>query len=283
MNIKRILFGALAAVGIAAGAETADVAPVRPVNSSYMLSVGSSHLGDTYLSAVKYTGWSAAFNYDRMQAMKFSPDRWRQQLQLGVQVDGAENPARNAHMYYASLSASWGMMRRWELPWRLTVGVGGSAGGNFGATYCDRNSNNPASVKADITLNLSGFATWRCRIGRLPVMLLWQSSLPLTGVFFSQEYDELYYEIYLGNYSGLVHWAWPGNMFRWNNLVAADLDFGNSRMRLGFRANIYSTEVNHLTTRIFNYAFVVGVTGDWMSVSARRGLPAEAARIVYAY
>ena len=216
MNIKRILFGALAAVGIAAGAETADVAPVRPVNSSYMLSVGSSHLGDTYLSAVKYTGWSAAFNYDRMQAMKFSPDRWRQQLQLGVQVDGAENPARNAHMYYASLSASWGMMRRWELPWRLTVGVGGSAGGNFGATYCDRNSNNPASVKADITLN-------------------------------------------------------------------ADLDFGNSRMRLGFRSNIYSTEVNHLTTRIFNYAFVVGVTGDWMSVSARRGLPAEAARIVYAY
>lgn len=90
MNIKRILFGALVAVGIAAGAETADVAPVRPVNSSYMLSVGSSHLGDTYLSAVKYTGWSAAFNYDRMQAMKFSPDRWRQQLQLGVQVDGAE-------------------------------------------------------------------------------------------------------------------------------------------------------------------------------------------------
>lgn len=33
MNIKIILFGALAAVGIAAGAETADVAPVRPVNS----------------------------------------------------------------------------------------------------------------------------------------------------------------------------------------------------------------------------------------------------------
>lgn len=67
---------------------------------------------------------------------------------------------------------------------------------------------------------------------------------------FSQEYDELYYEIYLGNHSGLVHWAWPGNMFRWNNLVAADLDFGNSRLRLGFRSNIYSTEVNHLTTRI---------------------------------
>ena len=125
MNIKRILFGALVAVGIAAGAETADVAPVRPVNSSYMLSVGSSHLGDTYLSAVKYTGWSAAFNYDRMQAMKFSPDRWRQQLQLGVQVDGAENPARNAHMYYASLSASWGMRK--HLPFDFATALLGAA------------------------------------------------------------------------------------------------------------------------------------------------------------
>lgn len=257
--------------------------PLRPINSSYMVSVGSSHLGDTYLSAVKYAGWSTAFNYERTQAMKFAPEQWRQQLMLGVRFDSAENPARNANMYYASLHASWGMLHRWQLPYNLAVAFGGSAGGNFGATYSQRNSNNPASAKVDITVNLAAYATWKTRVSRLPVMLMWQTSLPLTGVFFSQEYDELYYEIYLGNHSGLVHWAWPGNMFRWNNLVCADLDFGNTRLRLGFRSDIYSTQVNNLTTRIFNYAFVLGVTGDWFSIKPHRGLPSETTQIIYAY
>lgn len=268
-------------VGTALAASASDV--IRPVNSSYMLSVGSSHLADSYLSAVKYVGWHTAFDYERAQAMKFSPERWRQQLQIGVLFDKADNPAGNASMYYASLSASWGMMHRWELPYGVSLAAGGSAGGNFGATYSERNSNNPASVKADITVNLTGCATWRYRVGRLPFMLMWQTKMPVTGVFFSQQYDELYYEIYLGNHSGLVHAAWPGNLFRWNNLVCADLDFGNSRLRVGFRSDIYSTKANNISTRIFSYAFVLGVTGDWISISSRRGLPSEAERIVYAY
>jgi len=284
------LLSAFAVVGVPASrADTAGTARpglevVRPVNSSYMIEAGSSHLADTYLSGLKYVGWSTAFQYERVQAMKFSPDRWRQQLLLGVEVSGAENPAKNANMYYANISASWGMFRRWELPYNLAVGAGGSAGGNIGATYSSRNGNNPASVKADITVNAGGFLSWKTRLWRLPVMLRWQTSMPLTGVFFSPEYDELYYEIYLGNHQGLVHWGWPGNLFRWDNLLTADLDISATRLRLGFRSRIYSTEVNHITTRIFSYTFVLGVTGDWMSLSPRRGLPsAEASRVVYAY
>lgn len=257
---------------------------IRPVNSSYMLEAGSSHLADTYLSGLKYVGWNMAFQYERTQAMKFSPDLWRQQLLIGVEGSGADNPARNSTLYYANLSASWGMYRRWELPHGLAAGVGGSAGGNIGVVYSNRNSNNPASVKADITVNAGGFVAWRTRLWRMPVLLRWQTSMPLTGVFFSPEYDELYYEIYLGNHSGLAHWGWPGNLFRWDNLVTADLDFSNTRLRLGFRSRIYSTQENNLTTRIFSYAFVLGVTGDWMSLSPRRGMPDQnASRVVYAY
>ena len=114
-------------------------------------------------------------------------------------------------------------------------------------------------------------------------MLRWQTTMPLTGVFFSPEYDELYYEISLGNHGGLVHGAWPGNYFRWVNLVTADLDFAATRLRVGFRSRILSSEVNHITTRIFSYAFVLGVTGDWLSLSPRKGVPEETARIIYAY
>lgn len=89
--------------------------------------------------------------------------------------------------------------------------------------------------------------------------------------------------MYLGNRHGLIHCAWPGRFFRWDNLVTADLDFATTRLRLGFRSRIYSTEVNHITTRIFSYSFVLGVTGDWFSVSRRKDVPDDTARFIYAY
>ena len=266
-----------------AGILPGDDEVLRPVNSSYMVDIGSSHLADTYLSPLKYTGWNAAFQYERMQARKFRPDSWRQQLLIGLEVNSAENPARNADMYYGNISVSWGMLRLWRLPHGVSLAAGGSAGGNLGGVYSNRNGNNPASAKCDVTVNATGYAAWNTRLWRLPVMFRWQTSLPLAGVFFSPEYDELYYEIYLGNHSGLVHGAWPGNYFRWDNLVTADLDFSDTRLRLGFRSRILSSEVNHITTRIFSYAFVIGVSGDWLSVSKRRGLHPATRKTVWVY
>jgi hypothetical protein len=260
-----------------------SITVLRPVNSAYQVEFGSSHLGDTYLSPLKYVGIHAAFQYERLQAMKFSPDRWRQQLRLSVEGSSALNPNRNNHMYYVNANATWGMMRVWRLNHGLSVAFGGSAGGDIGTTYNRRNGNNPASIKADITANLTGYATWNTRLWRLPVLLRWQTTLPVVGAFFSQEYDELYYEIYLGNSSNLAHCAWLGNYFRWNNLVTADLDLSFTKLRVGFSSRIYSTEVNNITTRIFSYAFVIGASGDWLSVSPHRGVSPETSRIVYAY
>lgn len=247
--------------------------PLRPVNSAFMLEAGSSHLLDTYLSPLKYTGWQAAFSYQRIQAMKFSPAKWRQQLDLGIEISRGSNPARNASLLYGNLSASWAMSRLWKLPWRLRVTAGAIAGANLGGIYSNRNGNNPAALKADLSLGAMASLGWDLRLWRLPVGLRWQTSMPLAGVFFSPEYDELYYEIYLGNRHGLAHFGWPGNLFRWDNLVTADLRMGNTSLRVGFRSRIYSTEVNHITTRMFSYSFVLGVVTDWLSVSPRSSMP----------
>ena len=278
--------GALAVLMPANAEETAAEGAgrvVRPVNSAYQVEVGTSHLGDTYLSPLKYAGWHAAFQYERLQAMKFNPDGWRQQLRLGGEINSGDNQVKNSSLLYGNLSATWGMMHVWHLPYNLTLAGGGSAGGDIGAVYSGRNGNNPVSVKADVTVNLTGYATWKTRLWRLPVMLRWQTTLPVAGAFFSPEYDELYYEIYLGNRSGLAHFAWPGNFFRWDNFVTADLDVSYTRLRVGFSSRIYSTEVNHITTRIFSYGFVLGVSGDWISVSPRRSEADETTRLVYAY
>ena len=181
--------------------------PLRPVRSAYMLEGGSSHLLDTYLSPLKYTGWHTAFSYERVQAMKFSPEKWRQQLDLGIEVNNADNPARNASLLYGNLSAGWSMSRLWRLPYRLTLTVGGRGEGNLGAIYCNRNSNNPVALKADLNIGAVASIGWDVKLWRLPVGLRWQTSMPLLGVFFAPEYDELYYEIYLGNSPRCSRWS----------------------------------------------------------------------------
>lgn len=251
----------------------AQDAAVRPVKSAFMLEAGSTHLLDTYLSPLKYTGWHTALSYERIQAMKFSPERWRQQLNLGLEFNSGENPAKNSDLLYGNLSVSWAMSRMWRLPHNLRVSVGGYAGVDIGVMYNSRNSNNPAAVKADIAVGPIASLGWSFTLKKLPIALRWQTSMPLMGAFFSPEYDELYYEIYLDNHHGLAHFGWPGNIFRWDNLVTADLQLGTSQLRVGFRSRIFSSEVNHITTRNFSYAFVLGVVSDWLSVSPRRSLP----------
>ena len=275
---------ALAGTAVVTAGDDVGAEPLRPVNSVWMFEAGSSHLGDTYLSPLKYTGWNAALQYERMQAMKFSPERWNMQWRAGVEVNGADNPAGNATMYYLNASLSWGMMRKMSLPWGIGAGAGGFAGVNLGCVYNGRNGNNPASAKADATVGVTAYLFRRFRLGRLPVMVKWQTQMPLAGAFFSPEYDELYYEIYLGNRRNLVHMAWPGNFFRWDNLVTAGFEFGGTQLTAGMRSRVYSTGVNNINTRIFSWAFVLGVGGDWMSLSRGRGGCSDDTRgIVYAY
>lgn len=262
-------------------ADSVPPEPLRPVTSAYTLEAGHSSVADSYLSPITYRGWSAAFAYERMQAMKFDPERWVMQLNARVELDRGRNAADNATTWRINADVSWGMLRRWQLPCGVTVAAGGSAGIDLGCIYNPRNSNNPASAKAAWTINATAYAAWNFKIGRLPVTLRYQPTLPLLGLFFSPEYDELYYEIYLGNHDGLVHFAWPGSRFAMTNLITADLHFGGTSLRLGYRGFDFSSKANNLVTNIHTHSFVVGLSGEWISLSRRSGLSRDA-RIISA-
>lgn len=255
---------------------------IRPVFAAYTAEFGSGHLTDTYLSPIKYTGWHAALDYQRYQAMRFAPDDWTMRLHFNLGVDKTDNPARNATMWDIMLSADWGMMRRFRpfIP-ELTLAIGGSTGIDVGCLYNARNSNNPASAKAAWTVNLTGFASWRTKLWSLPVSLTYQPTLPVAGVFFSPDYGELYYEIYLGDHKGLAHGAWWGNYFKLDNQLTADLHFGATNLRLGYHGSIFSSKVNHVVTHIFSHAFSIGVSGEWLSVNPRKPVSPNA-RMIHA-
>lgn len=250
----------------ALAADGTDTVALRPVESAYMLMGGSSHLADTYLTPLRYTGYSAGFMYRRSQAMKFDPRNWTMQLTIGIDGDFDQNPARNADMYAASVYGSWAMMRRWSLPQSITAGVGPGTSLDLGLLYLSRNGNNPASAKASWTLDLNAFAGWKHRIGRLPFTLRYSLRMPVTGAFFAPDYGQLYYQIYLGDRDHLAHAAWWGNFFRMDNMLSADLHFGRTTLRVGYRCDIFSSKVNHIVTRDISHMLVLGIVSDWISL-----------------
>ncbi len=281
MRCFTIIWLLVAVAFVAHGADSDSVTVVRPVNASYTLGVGQGCLTDTYLSPLKYDGQAFSLDYERRQAMKFDPRRWSMRLAGRLEMMHTQNSPRNTTLWDIGLKLQWGMTRRFTLPHDLTLAAGGSTSLYLGCLYNSRNGNNPVSAKASWTVDLTGYAAWRAKIGSLPVTLTYQPTLPVAGGFFSPDYGELYYEIYMGNHSGLVHPAWWGNYFAMENLVTADFHFGATALRVGFRSNVLSTKVEDINTRIISNCLVLGVSGDWMSLDPRRNY-SSALRIISA-
>ncbi len=277
MRLSLTILTIMGACGLAAAqtaaADSCAAEVFRPVASAYTVQVGSSHLRDTYLTPLGYSGWTAGIGYERFQAMKFDPERWIMRLEGTFGLSSDDNPARTATMWSIDFTPSWAMMRRFRPAPRLTLAVGGIARGNLGVLYLARNSNNPASVKASVTVGITAMATYNLRLGRLPVTLRCQPSFDLLGAFFSPDYDELYYEIWLGNHSGLCHCAWPGSFVHLDNLLTADLRFGATNLRLGYRFELLSTKASGIVSRAVSHRFVIGIATEWLSVhSGRRSI-----------
>lgn len=256
----------LLAVIFTAGAQ--DV--IRPAATAYTFSAGSATLADTYLTPLTYSGWNLGLAYERMQAMAFNPDRWVSRLKISVDASHATNYVGNGTMWRGDLAASWGMMRRWDVPRGVTVGVGPAAIFSAGAIYNPRNGNNPAAAKASLAIGASAYATRMFRVAGTRMLLRLETTAPLLGAFFSQQYGELYYEIWLGNRSGLVHCAWPGDYRQLDTSLTADIEIGSSWLRLGYRNYFHSSRVCDITTRVITNSFVIGVSGEWISLGKAR-------------
>lgn len=272
--MNRTLLAVLLALAICPGARSQDT--LRPVTAAYTFEAGSGHMADTYLSPVHYNGWHLGLDYRRYQAMKFDPERWTMTLAGNLSAERGMDRPKVSKMWNFALDLSWGMVRKFRPVTGLTIAVGPGATLDLGALYNPRNGNNPVAAKAAFTADATGYAAYQWHLGRLPVTLTYQPRLPLVGAFFSPDYGELYYEIYLGDHSGLAHCAWPGNYFLLDNLVTADLKFGGTWLRLGYHGRIFSSKVNHIVTNMSSHAFVIGISGEWLSLNPRRPHPADA-------
>ena len=278
-----LLHALLSFRAVAGERDSVTVGVERPVNSAFTFDLGSASILDTYLTPIKYTGLNVRAGYERMQAMKFSPERWVSQMDMGVEYQNVKNIPRNHVMHSLMAEYQWGMMHRWHIDCvqGLQLMAGGGARFRGGVIYNSGNSNNPVSAKIHLSANVQGMVVYNMRVGRLPVTFRYEATLPVIGVFFSPEYGQSFYEIYLGDRSGIVHCGWWGNRFDMRNLLTVDLHFGRTSLRLGYRGQIETSFVNNLNYRFFTHSAVVGISGEWLSLRPG-GKSAERARIVSA-
>lgn len=282
MKIFKRILAPLVVLTAALTAYGEDPQIIRPVISVYSLEVGSGHITDTYLSPLHYSGKGFALNYERLQAMKFDPERWTMRLNGRLGFEYTENTVRNASIWDLDIEFRWGMMRRFKLDKGWEAGIGGSTNINGGLFYNGRNSNNPVAAQAAWNINLSAQAMWHTSLLRKDVTFRYLVESPLTGIFFCPEYDELYYEIWLGNHSGLVHGAWPGNYFRLDNLLTADIRLGSTILRLGYNCRILSSKANEIVTRRITHTAVIGIASEWISLSVKGTKDLDKARVISA-
>jgi hypothetical protein len=229
------------------------------IESRYYLEVGGGSVLDTYLSPMKYDGVSLGLSGEWSKNVAWAKNT---RMQFNASLSGiiAQPPAKSSTLYQADMNFEWGLRRVWQVSPRFSWNVGGGIGTNLGVVYLPGNGNNPATAKADLNLFIATAGAYSFTLKKLPVTVRDQVRLPSLSMFFSQDYAEPYYEIYMGNHSGLVHPGWWGNNFAIDNLLSADMTFSKHTLTVGYRFRVRSSYINDINTQIVTHAFVVGLT-----------------------
>lgn len=244
----------------------------RPVLQEYRLEVGGGTALSTYLSPLRYSGRVYGVSGQWTKASQWAPESLIMSFQGGGNLRSYLNPAHSASMMGIDGMFAWGMQWRRRLAYSLQVTAGGSVDIDGGCLYLPRNGNNPVNAYVSGSLDINASLSWRCRIGRLPIVIQDEIRIPSLGCFFSPQYGETYYEIWLGNHKGLTHCGWWDNNFRLNNLLSVKLDFGRTAMEVGYRYDYRSQWANSLNTRLSTHSFVIGIIPHGLGLKRKQNI-----------
>lgn len=213
----------------------------------------------TYLSPLTYTGPGYGLSYEWRHAS------WQDKT-IGMQARADFNygyllsPAKNSRMYDLTLDLEWGVERLWNPACGFNFSAGATVGIDGGVLYLPRNGNNPAQGLMWAGASLTATAGYN-KIKLLGKQLSISESIevPTLGCFFCPAYGETYYEIYVGNHSGLAHLGWWGNRPQVKSRLRADWKLGKNALTLGFDYRFQGLECNKITTRLAQCSAIIGI------------------------
>lgn len=242
-----------------------------PVTGIYSFGIGRRVTVSRYLAPVAYSGTEFSAVGRWVKAMSFAPDK--AMMEFNAKVDGSFsllNPRKNSSMQGIDAEFGWNMRGWWKLSNCFTISAGGGIQIEGGALALLKNSNNPVSINIAAALSAVASASWTHRFGRLPVIVTTGLESPLLGAFYMPGYGETYFEMYVGNHSGLVHCGWPGNRSKVALNLSVLLDLGNTAMELGYRFGWQRSEANNLIYRTMSNSFTIGVIPGGLGLKRKR-------------
>lgn len=255
------------------------------VTASTMLGVGGYNIMDTYLtpgSRAPYRGWGLRVLDERMKLLRLADSRVSRQQIVSVDVSLTENGAGTARGLNGFVDYTLGYHYRMEPLPGLRLLAGASAHALLGFIYCTRASNNPASAKADLDLNLSGMALYNLQIRNYPLTFRYQVEVPFAGILFSPHFGQSYYEIFdRGNKSGIVPFTSFHNKVAFKNYLTVDFPLGNWMIRAGYLNSLYYLDVNGIQSHILSHSFMIGVVKEFVAFRGKKIRRASTYRSAY--
>ena len=244
----------------------------RPVTGAYTIGLGGRKACARYLSPVSYNGFELSLSGFWTKALPFAPHRAMMAFEGDISLSpGLLNPRGTASMQGVDAEFDWNMQAYWRLPHNLTVSVGGGVELEAGALALLRNSNNPVALNIAASIGAAASLSWRTRISHLPILASLRLRTPLTGAFFMPGYGETYYEIYVGNHSGLAHFAWPGNRRKIHLSAGFAMDFGRTAMEIGYSLDAIRANANNLVYNSVSNAFTISVIPGGLGIKRKCG------------
>lgn len=234
-------------------ADPISINPLKTLNT-YMIGAGSSNMYDTYLSPLKYTGFSMHLMNERMRETTWFGGRFRKQQIIELEFASGQNLMKNTREYWGRIRYQLGGHYRFYENRGLMLSAGGFWDVIAGGLYNERNGNNPATGRAYTNLNLSVMTSYKWK----KYAIRWQVDMPFMGMLFSPKYGQSYYEISLGNTVGIVNFASFHNQRSLRNFVTVDIPIYSYIVRVGYLGDWYQTKVNSIQTHHYTHSFVLG-------------------------
>lgn len=241
------------------------------VNEATLIGAGSYNIKDSYLSDLKYTGWGLRVMNERMKTTRLADYNISRQQIINVDVSSTHNPAENTNDFAGFVDYTLGYHYRFSVLPGLKLLAGTSVHFMGGFIYNTRNSNNPASAKVDLDLNLSAMALYNLRIKEYPLTFRYQVEMPFAGTLFSPHYGQSYFEIFnQGNASGIVQFSSFHNKLALKNYITADFPVCNFTVRAGYLNSSYRLDINNIKSHFISHSFMIGIVKEFVSFGGKR-------------
>jgi hypothetical protein len=251
-------------------AQTGDE-PIALSYRSIAAGVGFASSYDTYLSPIDYEGSVFTFTFEAINPMKVINSRGLRQHLLAINFASTQNPAENANEYVVSLDYTFGMFYRFKLPVKdLQLFAGANVNALLGGIIKSYGGNNPATPKVNLNLGLSAMAVYPLKVKNTPLILRYQVNMPVFGLMYAHQFGESYYEIDLGGYKNLCHFASFHNQFLIKNDLSAELVLNPYTLKVAYENNYYGTRIHDLKTRIKYNTLYIGMSWNFQLVSPNK-------------